>query len=106
MTDHCKRLIAAAGCPAGSVLAGTAAAPLEALPYASQPTASVQVMYRGFSQAEMKAIGDAQRKNEYNILRQHPDLWQLAQQGVVTVKVIRVSGLHPPSWFRGSHKHM
>ena len=54
----------------------------------------------------MKAIAESQRKTDFNILRQYPDLWQLAKQGVVTVKVLRVMGLHPASWLRGSHKHM
>ena len=90
-------------------MAATAVAPLEALHLcfsASQRVTFLQVLYRGFSQAEMKAIAESQRRNDTDILRQHPDLWQLAQQGVVTVKVIRVAGLHPASWFRGSHKHM
>jgi hypothetical protein len=64
----------------------------------------IKVKLKRFNDDEIKAIGEAQQKDDFSVLDKAPHLAELAQQGVLVITVHRVSNLVPQPWIKGRHK--
>ncbi|KAL3142464.1 hypothetical protein ABBQ38_002792 [Trebouxia sp. C0009 RCD-2024] len=66
----------------------------------------LRLQYQCWSQEETAAIAKAQREDDMSSLYNHPKLRDIANQGVVNIKLAFADRLVPGSWWRGPRKQL
>lgn len=66
----------------------------------------MQLLYHSMSKEEMRLIAKAQVEQDMRILYRHPRLRDIANQGVIDIKLAFVDRLVAAAWWRPPHKRL